>query len=157
MHCNTGKIFSKADLSPPTNIAMLPVAARWHPPLTGPSNGIAPLSVIFFPNLLTSFSSVVLISSQILFLEIPSKIPSFPSITSAQTLGEGRHVIIKSTFSANSFGVFEILAPFFLKDSTRLPSRSLTVTSKPFLSKLPASLPPTLPNPINPIFICVLI
>ena len=159
--CNTflpitlkaGNIFSKASLSPPTKIEIFPVSALWQPPLTGPSKGIAFLSITILPILLTSDSSVVLISNQILFSERPFKIPSFPSITSAQIWGEGRHVIIKSTCSANSFGEFANLAPKSIKDFVKFWSKSLTVKSNLFLNKLPASFPPTFPKPINPTFI----
>ena len=92
-----------ASLSPPTKIAIFPVAALWQPPLTGPSKGMPFFLLTFLPILFISASSVVLISSQILSLDIPSNIPFSPSITSAQILGEGRQVIIKSTCSANSF------------------------------------------------------
>ena len=50
----TGIILSKAFLSPPIKIEILPVAALWHPPLTGASSGIAPLDLTIFPILLTS-------------------------------------------------------------------------------------------------------
>ena len=136
---------------------MLPVAALWHPPLTGPSRGIPPFSDTSFPILLTSASSVVLISSQILSLLIPLRIPFGPSITSLHISGEGRQVIIKSTPSVSSLEFSAIFAPFFLNSSVKLLSKSLTVRSNLFLSKLPANLPPTFPNPIKPIFMCVLI
>ena len=132
---------------------MFPVAALWHPPLTGASKGIAFLSKTNLPNLFTSNSSVVLISSQILFSARPLITPSFDSITSAQILGEGRQVIIKSDCSANSFALFAILAPLFLKSLVIFLSKSLTVRSNLFLNKLPANLLPTFPRPINPIFI----
>ena len=58
---------------------------------------------------------------------------------------------------ASFFGVSVIEAPFFSNFFISLLSKSKTVSLKLFLSKLPANFPPTLPNPINPIFICVLI
>ena len=98
------------------NIAILPVAALWQPPLTGPSKGIAFFSIIFLLILLISASSVVLISSQILFSDNPLIIPSSASITSAQILVEGKQVIIKSTCSASSFAEFATFAPKSLND-----------------------------------------
>ena len=148
-----GNIFSNASLSPPTNIAIFPDAALWHPPLTGPSRGIAFFSITFLPILFTSASSVVLISNHILFSEIPSRIPFSPSITSAQISGEGRQVIIKSTSSASSLADFAILAPKLSNCFVKFLSKSLTVKLNLFLNKLPASFPPTFPKPINPIFI----
>ena len=62
-----------------------------------------------------------------LFWEIPSKIPFGPSITSEHIFGEGRHVIIKSTFSANSFGDFAVSDPLEIKSFTRLSSNSITI------------------------------
>ena len=41
----------------------------------------------------------------------------------------------------------------FSNSFVKLSSKSLTVRSKLFLNKLPASLPPTLPKPIKPTFI----
>ena len=96
---------------------------------------------------------MVLISSQVLFSDKPFRIPSSLSITSADTSGEGREVMIKSDFSANSLGDFATLAPKSFKEFVKVSSKSLTVRSKLFLNKLPASFPPTLPKPINPIFI----
>ena len=75
------------------------------------------------------------------------------SITSAQILGDGKHVIIKSTCSASSFAEFAIFAPKSLKVCVRFLSKSLTVKSKLFLNKLLANLPPTFPKPIKPTFI----
>ena len=148
--CN---IFSKVFLSPPTNIAIFPVVALWHPPLTGPSSGIAPFAATNFPSLFTSDSSVVLISNQILFFERLFITPSFASITSEQTSGDGKQVIIRSTSSVNSFVVFATLAPLSIKLFEIFSSKSLTVKSNLLLNKLPASFPPTLPSPIKPIFI----
>ena len=149
----TGNIFSKLFLLPPTKIAIFPVVALWHPPLTGPSIGIAFLSITSLPNLLTSDSSVVLISNHILFFESPLITPSSDSITSAHISGEGRQVIIKSVCSASSLALLETFAPLFLKSFVRFFSTSRTVKSNLFLNKLFANLPPTFPSPINPIFI----
>ena len=55
--------------------------------------------------------------------------------------------------SGNSFAELATLAPKFLKFSVKFSSKSLTVKSNLFLNKLPASLPPTFPKPIKPIFI----
>src|SRR6056300_224903 len=113
------------------------------------------LAIIFLLILLISASSVVLISNQILFSDNPLITPSLDSITSAQILGEGKQVIIKSTLSASSLAEFAALAPKSTNDLVRFLSKSLTVKSKLFLNKLPASLPPTLPNPIKPTFIII--
>ena len=59
----------------------------------------------------------------------------------------------KSTFSAKSFGDFADVDPLETKSFTKLVSKSITVKLNLFLNKLPASLPPTLPRPIKPIFI----
>ena len=152
---STGNIFSKIFLSPPTKIAIFPVEALWHPPLTGPSKGIAFFSITFLPSLLTSASSVVLISSQILFSERPFINPSSLSMTSAHISGEGRQVMIRSTCFANSLGEFATLAPNFSNLLVKFLSKSLTVKSNLFLNKLPANLPPTFPSPIKPIFIII--
>ena len=60
-----------------------------------------------------------------------------------------------SLFSASSFGELAITAPFFLNFFDNLASKSLTITLYLLLIKLFASFPPTLPKPINPIFIFV--
>ena len=104
-------------------------------------------------NPLKVLEELTIVSSQILSFDSPSRTPFFFSITSAQILGDGRHVIIKSTFSANSFGDFAVFDPFEIKSFTKLASKSITVKLNLFLSRLPASLPPTLPKPIKPIFI----
>ena len=95
----------------------------------------------------------MLISNQILLLEIPLITPFSPSITSAHIFGEGRQVIIKSTFSASSFADVITPAPLSAKSFVSLLSKSFTVKSNLFLNKLPASFPPTFPRPIKPIFI----
>ena len=150
---NIGKTFSKAFLSPPTNIAIFPVAALWHPPLTGASNAIAFFSATNLPNLITSFWSVVLISIQILSLDIFFKIPFSPSITSAQIFGDGKQVITTSASFTRSPVDLAIFTPLDLNWSVIALFKSYTVKSNLFLCKLPASLPPTFPSPINPIFI----
>ncbi|GIS78033.1 MAG: hypothetical protein CM1200mP13_13920 [Candidatus Pelagibacterales bacterium] len=81
-------------------------------------------SRLLFTKSLNFLSSVVLISSQILFSDKPFKIPSLLSITSAETSGEGREVIIKSDCSANSLGDFAILAPSFLNELVKPSSIS---------------------------------
>ena len=105
------------------------------------------------PILLTSLLSVVLISNQILFFDNPSITPSFFSITSEQTDGDGRQVIIKSTFWANSFGESMVEAPFAAKFFVREESKSITVKSNLLRNKLFANFPPTFPKPIKPTFI----
>ena len=55
---------------------------------------------------------VVLISIQILPFEMPSITPYLVSMTVAEIEGDGRQVIIKSLFFANSIGVSSQLAPF---------------------------------------------
>ena len=62
-------------------------------------------------------------------------------------------LLLNLTFSANSFGDFTVSDPLDTKFFTKLPSKSITVKLNLFLNKLPASLPPTLPKPIKPIFI----
>ena len=49
MVVRTGRARSKSFRSAPTKIEMLPVAARWHPPETGPSIGAAPAAVTNSP------------------------------------------------------------------------------------------------------------
>ena len=78
--------------------------------------------------------------------------PSCDSTTCAHIDGEGKQVIIQSTDSVNLFGLMALEAPKFINLLTIRSSMSKTVKSIPFLSRLPASLPPTLPSPINPIF-----
>ena len=78
--------------------------------------------------------------------------PFFDSITSEQALGEGRQVITISQSSAISFGELIVDAPRATNSFTKESFKSLTVRSKPFLKRLPASLPPALPRPINPTF-----
>ena len=67
--------------------------------------------------------------------------------------GEGKQVIMQSTDSVNFFGFEAIEAPIAVNSLTIFSLISKTVKSVLFLSKLPASLPPTLPRPINPTFI----
>ena len=54
---------SKTPRSHPAKMAMLPVAALWHPPETGQSTASAPLASTSAPRRRTSASSVVLISA----------------------------------------------------------------------------------------------
>ena len=70
---------SNAARSLPAKIAILPVEARWQAPETGLSSAIAPLASTIAPRRMTSDSSVVNISSQILPSESPSSTPpGFP-------------------------------------------------------------------------------
>ena len=102
---------------------------------------------------LTSAASVVLISSQILPEARPARMPSWLSITSAQAAGEGRQVMMTSTFSAISRGDDAREAPFARKRDSRSAFKSRTVSSSPWRARLAASLPPTLPKPMKPILL----
>src|ERR1700683_1149439 len=74
---------------------------------------------------------VLLISSQMLPGASPPSTPSAPSMTSAQTLGEGRQVITTSTASASERAERAALAPRAVSAATRLGSTSRTVRSRP--------------------------
>ena len=62
-------------------------------------------------------------------------------------------VMIRSTASAIALGDSAHSAPFSRKGAASSRSRSRTVKENPLRCRLPASLPPTLPRPMNPIFI----
>ena len=136
---------------------MLPVAARWHPPETGQSSASLPNFCTLAPSLLTSASSVVLISAHTFPGESPAIIPSSASITAALASGLGKQVIIMSVVSAICLGDSPNFAPFSKKGLAISLFRSRTVKSKPLRKRLPANLPPTLPSPINPIFMMFLV
>ena len=102
---------------------------------------------------LISLASVVDISAQTLPGPSAPSSPSSASITAAEAAGEGRQVITMSERAASSAGLSAHAAPCARNGSAALRSRSRTVSSNPFRSRLPASLAPTLPSPTNPIFI----
>ena len=147
----TGSKRSNTGRSQPTKIAILPVAARWQPPETGQSTGLAPFASTREPIRVTSAASVVLISAQILPFVRPARIPSSASITEALTSGDGRQVMMISHVCAISFGLSAHFAPESRKEAAASRWRSRTTTSHPLRIRLPASLPPTFPSPINPI------
>ena len=132
---------------------MLPVSARWHPPDTGQSTASAPVACTKAPSRFTSASSVVDISSQTFPFVNPCSNPSSASITAADAAGEGKQVITTSQADAISFGLSDQEAPSSRNGCATDCSRSRTITSCPLRIRLPANLPPTLPRPINPIFI----
>ena len=152
MVVNKGNTRSNASRLPPANIAMLPVAALWHPPDTGLSKASAPFASTSSPNLFTSSASEELISSQIFPSLSPAITPSSASRTSAETLGDGRQVITTSQLSATAFGLSADFAPSSTRRLVASGSGSKTVTSNPFRSKLPESFAPTLPSPMKPTF-----
>ena len=127
--CNTlrpifvksGRIYSKVDRSHPEKILIFPVSALWQPPDTGQSTAAPPFSITKAPNLLTSASSVVDISSQTLPLVTNSIICC---ITSFEALGLGRQVIITSHVSIIFWGFFPSSAPILTKLFTKPLSRS---------------------------------
>jgi hypothetical protein len=134
---------------------IFPVAARWQPPETGQSTGSAPVARTSAPRRFTSASSVVDISAQIFPAPSAERIPSSASITVAEAAGEGRQVMTSSHVAAISAGLSAHFAPLARKRRATPRSRSRTVRSWPLRSSEPASLPPTLPRPMNPIFIVV--
>jgi len=150
-----GKIRSNVSRSHPAKIEILPVAARWHPPETGQSTAAPPLAMIFSPKRLTSVSSLLDISIQIFPGEMPSSKPFSPSITAADAAGDGKHVITASQSRIIAAGLSPALAPWATKVATSASSKSCTTVSKPFRTSDPASFPPTLPNPMKPIFISI--
>ena len=112
-----GAMRSKVARSQPAKIEMLPVAARWHPPDTGQSTAAPPRSITSAPRRLTSASSVVDISIQIL----PSVTSgSISSITAAEAAGEGRQVMTASQLRIRSAGPSARFAP----RATNSPTRS---------------------------------
>ena len=129
---------------------MLPVAARWQPPDTGQSIAAAPCCSTRAASRRASAWSVVLISSQIFPGVRPAITPSGASMTSAEIAGEGRQVMMRSTPSASARGVAALRAPRAVNAATRCASRSRTVRSTPWCSRLPASCPPTFPSPMKP-------
>jgi len=86
------KLF-KVFRSQPTRIEMFSVAARWHPPETRKSTAAPPRSMTMAPRRLTSASSVVDISIQILSVFSSGTISS---ITAADASGDGRQVMATS-------------------------------------------------------------
>jgi hypothetical protein len=74
-------------------------------------------------------------------------------MTSAETAGEGKQVMTTSHCRAISAPDGAQLAPASSNACAAPCSTSRTVKSKPLRNRLPASLAPTLPKPINPIFI----
>ena len=73
---------------------------KCFPPVIGHSNTLPPLELTFFDKLIISFLSVVLISIQACFL-VKYFNMFFKTLLTA--FGEGKHVIITSLFSVNSF------------------------------------------------------
>ena len=147
-----GNIRSNVGRSQPAKMEILPVSARWQPPDTGHSMAEPPLASTSAARRLTSSTSVVDISAQILPSLMPASTPSCASMTWAQALGDGRQVITRSHVSIISFGLSAHVAPFAIKGSARDLSRSRTVVSNPFRTNDPASLAPTLPSPMKPTF-----
>src|SRR6185437_7690372 len=147
---SAGSACSKAVRSPPTNIEMLPVAARWQPPDTGASSARAPVRMTRSPSRLTSRSSVVLISTHSLPAERPSRTPSRCSRTCALMTGDGRHVMMRSDLSASSFGVAAHCAPPASSGFATVSSRSCTISSPPLRSRVAASFEPRFPKPMKP-------
>ena len=127
--CNTlrpifvksGRIYSKVARSHPEKMLIFPVSALWHPPDTGQSTAAPPFSITKAPNLLTSASSVVDISSQT-FPEVTKS--SICPITSFDALGLGKQVMITSHFSIIFCGFFPLFAPLDTKFLTKSLSRS---------------------------------
>src|ERR1700730_11796766 len=62
-------------------------------------------------------------------------------MTCAETAGEGRQVITRSTPAASSLGEFAGFAPRATNDATRSGSRSRTVSSISWRSRLAADIP----------------
>ena len=84
---------------------------------------------------------------------MPSNNPSLSSITEAEAAGDGKQVITASHFSMSVRLSIQVLAPIFVNFLTRSAFKSRTYNSTLFLKREPASLPPTFPKPIKPIFI----
>ena len=142
------KLF-KVFRSQPTRIEMFPVAARWHPPETRQSTAAPPRSMTMAPRRLTSASSVVDISIQILSVFSSGTISS---ITAADASGDGKqgdgHVAVPH-HSRRS------VSPRCAKRSRLRDLRSDhgSIKSISLRNSEPDSLPPTFPDPMNPIFI----
>lgn len=147
---NTGSARSNTARSQPAKMAMLPLAARWHPPETGQSSGSAPTARTLAPRRSTSAWSVVLISAHIFPGPSAPSRPSSASTTSALAAGFGRHVTTRSQRSAISRGLSAQCAPASSTGWAAARSRSRTVRSTPLRSSDPARAPPTLPSPMKP-------
>jgi|GEM_PF-4507541 len=140
---------SKVARSQPAKMAILPVSARWQPPETGQSTAAPPRSVTSAPRRLTSAASVVDISIQILPAVTSG---SICCITASLAAGLGRQVMTASQSRISWAGLSPRVAPRATNPSTKSPFRSCTETSWPLRSRLPASLDPTFPSPMKPIF-----
>ena len=145
-----GKIRSKVVLSQPAKIEMFPVSARWHPPETGQSTASPPRSITIAPMRLTSASSVVDISIQILPGPTSGNISC---MTASLAAGFGRQVITASQVAMRFAALFPSSAPAATLVATKSAFKSCTATATPLRIKLPESFPPTLPKPMNPTFI----
>ena len=151
---SSGRMRSKVARSQPAKIEMLPVSARWQPPETGQSTGSPPSALTFAPSRRTSASSVVDISIQIFPSPIAESSPSSASSTAADAAGVGRQVMTASQDSIIRAGLSPQCAPASRNGWAASRSRSRTVRSSPLRSREPASLRPTLPSPMKPIFMC---
>ena len=152
MVVSSGRMRSNVERSQPAKMEILPVSARWQPPETGQSTGSPPRARTFSPSRRTSASSVVDISIQIFPGPIAESSPSSASSTSADAAGVGRQVMAASQDSIIRAGLSPHSAPAARNGCAVSRSRSRTVTSSPLRSSEPASLPPTLPSPMKPIF-----
>ena len=153
MVVSSGRMRSNVERSQPAKIEMLPVSARWQPPETGQSTGSPPSATTFSPSRRTSASSVVDISIQIFPSPVTASSPSSASSTSADAAGVGRQVMTASQDSIIRTGLSPQCAPASRNGRAAPRSRSRTVRSTLLRSSEPASLPPTLPSPMKPIFI----
>ena len=87
----------------------------------------------------------------------PASRPSSASSTAAEMAGEGRQVMTASHSSAICFGDSPKVAPASISGCVAVVIGSRTTTSRPLRMSDPASLAPTLPRPMNPIFMRVLL
>ncbi len=123
MTVNRGRIRSNVARSQPAKIAILPEAARWHPPETGQSTAAPPRAMTSAPSRLTSASSVVDISIQILPGPTSS---SICCMTASDAAGLGRQVMTASQVRIMSAGLSPAVAPKATNSATRSASRSWT-------------------------------